>query len=86
MAKINVSIKDDVLEEIEQVRKKKNINRSKLLTEAIKNYISFIKIEEAKNEKKMAIARAIEIQNKISKKIGRDDLVKDLRKFRDLRK
>jgi len=77
---------DEVLEEVDNKRKEKKMNRSEFLKRAAKTYIRILENEKAEEEKIMGIERAIEIQDKIRSKIGKWDATKALRKFRENRK
>lgn len=86
MAKVNISIPDEILEELDNKRKEGKINRSEFLKRAAKTYLQVLEDEKAEEEKRTGIEKAIEIQDKIRNKIGKWDAVEELRKLRESRK
>ncbi|MEW6456033.1 MAG: ribbon-helix-helix protein, CopG family [Acidobacteriota bacterium] len=86
MAKINISLPDEILKEIDRERERINITRSKFLRRAFEVYLKVLEEERKEEEKKKGISRAIELQEKIQGIVGKVDLVKDLRAWRETRK
>ncbi|MEW6088272.1 MAG: ribbon-helix-helix protein, CopG family [bacterium] len=86
MAKINISMSDDILAEIENKRKEKHLTRSGFLRKAFESYIRVLEDEKLEEEKKRGIEKAIELQNEIREKVGEYDFAEDLRKWREGRK
>ncbi|PIU28309.1 MAG: hypothetical protein COT09_05265 [Candidatus Hydromicrobium americanum] len=86
MAKILLSIPDEVLEEIDRYKKRKKIKRSQFFLEAIDNYFKVLMTEEYFDRRKKAVERIKKTSNKIMKAGIKDwDPTSEIRKFRDKR-
>ncbi|MFZ3106408.1 MAG: hypothetical protein WA105_03405 [Candidatus Hydromicrobium sp.] len=84
MAKILLSIPDEVLEEIDRYKERKKIKRSQFFLEAIDNYFKVLMTEEYFDRRKKAVERIKKTSKKIMKAGIKDwDPVKEIRKFRD---
>ena len=86
MTKINISIPQEVLNEIDKVSKEENLSRSELLRMAFKIYLEVLKEERREKKKQKRIEKAIQVQDEIRDEFGNIDLIKELRKWRDERK
>lgn len=86
MAKINISISEDILEVIEKKRREKHLTRSAFLRNAFKSYLHILEQEKEEEEKKAGIERAIKLQDEIRKKIGKWDSTQALRRWREARR
>lgn len=86
MTKINISIPQEILDEIDRVSKEEKKTRSELLRVAFSSYLDVLKEERREKKKQQSIDKAIQIQDEIRDKIGNVDLIKELRKWRDERK
>ena len=86
VTKINISIPQEVLNEIDRVSKEEKKTRSELLRVAFSSYLDVLKEERREKKKQQSIDKAIQIQDEIRDKIGNVDLIKELRKWRDERK
>ena len=86
VTKINISIPQEILDEIDRVSKEENLSRSELLRLAFKIYVDVLKEERREKKKQKSIEKAIEVQDEIRGAIGNVDLIKELRKWRDERK
>ncbi|MDD5622020.1 MAG: hypothetical protein PHQ09_02510 [Actinomycetota bacterium] len=88
MVKINVSIPEDFLTEIDRYKKIKNITRSQFIIDAAKNYFNTIESVLALERKKDAINRLKNTRQEITKLISTKkemDVVEELRKMRSER-
>ena len=88
MVKINVSIPEDFLTEIDRYKKIKNITRSQFIIDAVKNYFNTIESVLALERKKDAINRLKNTRQEITKLISTKkeiDVVEELRKMRSER-
>lgn len=85
MAKINISIPRDILDEIDKLSQEENMTRSELLRTAFKTYLELLVEKKKEKKKREAIERAIQAQDEIRKEVGDVDLIKELRKWRDKR-
>ncbi len=86
MAKINISISEDILEEIEKKRRERHLTRSGFLRKASEAYLHILEEEKEKEEKKRGVERAIKIQDEIREKIGKWNSTKALRIWRETRR
>ena len=86
VAKINISIPQEVLNEIDRVSKEEKKTRSELLRMAFKVYLEVLKEDRREKKKQISIEKAIQNQDMIRDAIGNIDLIKELRKWRDERK
>lgn len=86
MAKINISITEDLFEEIEKKRREKHLTRSGFLRKAFESYLRILEEEKQEEEKKRAIERAIKLQDEIREKIGKWDSTQALRRWREARR
>jgi metal-responsive CopG/Arc/MetJ family transcriptional regulator len=86
MAKINISIPRDILDEIDKLSKEENMTRSELLRTAFKAYLEVLSAEKREKKRQEAIDRAIQAQDDIRQEVGDMDLIEELRKWRDERK
>ena len=86
MAKINISIPQEILDEIDALRKEENMTRSELIRKAFQTYVEVLAAKKRERKKRNGIERAVELQDEIRQIIGDMDLVKDLRDWRDRRK
>ena len=86
VTKINISIPQEILDEIDRVSNEENKTRSELLRMAFKIYLDVLKEERREKKKQKSIENAIQFQDEIRDEIGNVDLIKELRKWRDKRK
>lgn len=88
MVKINVSIPEDFLTEIDKYKKIKNITRSQFLINAARNYFDAIESTLALERKKEAVNRLKNTRREIMKLLptgGKIDIVEELRVMRSER-
>jgi metal-responsive CopG/Arc/MetJ family transcriptional regulator len=83
MARVNVFLKDKLLDEINKEAKKQRINRSALIRTALEKYIEAKRRgrEEEEKRKKMQVASCQ--MDALAKKLGDWDPQVTIRKFRD---
>jgi metal-responsive CopG/Arc/MetJ family transcriptional regulator len=86
MAKVNISISQEILEEIDKLRQEENTTRSELLRRAFETYVEILEEKRKEIKKRKGIERAIELQDEIRDSIGDKDLIEDLRKWREKRR
>lgn len=86
MAKINISIPQKILEEIDALSEQENMTRSELIRKAFQTYVEVIAEKKRERKKRIGIEKAVQLQNEIRNTIGGLDLVEDLRNWRDKRK
>lgn len=88
MVKINVSIPEDFLTEIDKYKKIKNITRSQFLVDAARNYFNAIESALALERKKDAVSRLKNTRREIMKllpTVKKIDIVEELRVMRSER-
>src|SRR4030065_1059657 len=88
MVKINVSISEDFLIEIDKYKKIKNITRSQFLVNAARNYFNAIESALALERKKDAVSRLKNTRREIMKLLPtgkKIDIVEELRVMRSER-
>ncbi len=86
MAKVNISIPNEILEEIDRLSEEENMTRSELLRRAFKTYREFLSEKKKERNKRERIEKAILIQDEIRSDIGDMDLIQELRKWRNERR
>ncbi|MBU2563899.1 MAG: ribbon-helix-helix protein, CopG family [Actinobacteria bacterium] len=85
MVRINLSIDEKELQELDNIRKKENLSRSKLIREAIQLYKRKFNKIDLENRRIEKIKNAIRIQDSL-RKYSRDwDGVSEIRKWREAR-
>ena len=85
MVKINVSVPEDFLVEIDRYKKIKNITRSQFIVDAAKNYFNTIESTLAAERKKDAVNRLKKTRKEIMRLVSTKkgiNVVEDLRKMR----
>lgn len=86
MAKVNISLSQEILEEIDKLSKEENITRSELLRKAFETYVEVLIEKRKERKKRKGIETAIELQDEIRNSLGHLDLVEDLRRWREKRR
>ncbi|MBU4483633.1 MAG: ribbon-helix-helix protein, CopG family [Actinomycetia bacterium] len=85
MVRINLSIDEKELQELDNIREKENLSRSKLIREAIQLYKRKFNKIDLENRRIEKIKNAIRIQDSL-RKYSRDwDGVSEIRKWREAR-
>lgn len=85
MSKININLKNDFLEEIDEFAKSENKNRSEFIREAVEKFMAIKQEERIKEEKKKRIKSAIELFEQMGKKNKNWDGVAEVNRWRDLK-
>ena len=83
MARVNVFLKDELLEEINEEAKEEGTNRSALIQTALENYIGAKRREREEEEKRKRMLEASHKMDALAKKLGKWDPQATIRKFRD---
>lgn len=86
MVRINVIFPEDMIEKLDNIAKKKKINRSMLLRDAAEKLIEEYQCQLEENRRKALIRRAIALQEKLRKKSGKWNGVSEIRKWREMAK
>ncbi|MFZ3106534.1 MAG: ribbon-helix-helix protein, CopG family [Candidatus Hydromicrobium sp.] len=85
MVRINLSIDEKELQELDNIRKKENLSRSKLIREAIQLYKRKFNKIDLENRRIEKIKNAIRIQDSLRKYSREWDGVSEIRKWREAR-
>ncbi len=83
MARVNVFLKDELLEEINEEAKEEGTNRSALIQTALENYIGAKRHAREEEEKRKKMQEASRKMDALAKKLGKWDPQATIRKFRD---
>jgi len=83
MARINVFLKDELLEEINREAEAEEINRSSLIQSALEEYLRAKKRQREEQEKRKKMQEASRKMDALAKKLGAWDAQAIIRKLRD---
>ena len=83
MARVNVFLKDELLDEINEEAKEEGTNRSALIQTALAQYIEAKRREREEEEKRKKMQEASRKMDDLAKKLGKWDPRATIRKFRD---
>ena len=65
MAKINISIPTEILDELDKLSKEKKMTRSELIRKAFKTYVEMLAEKKREQKKKQGIEKAVRLQDEI---------------------
>ena len=83
MARVNVFLKDKLLDEINQQAKEEGTNRSAFIQTALAKYLEGKRREREEDEKRKKMREASRKIDALAKKLGKWDPQATIRKFRD---
>ena len=83
MGRVNVFLKDELLDEINDEAKEEGTNRSALIQTALEQYIEAKRRGREEEEKRKKMAEASRKMDALATKLGKWDAQKIIRKFRD---
>jgi len=83
MGRVNVFLKDELLDEINEEVKDEGTNRSALIQAALEEYLHGKRKKREEEEKRKEMKRASERMDRLAKKLGHWDAQAIIRKFRD---
>jgi metal-responsive CopG/Arc/MetJ family transcriptional regulator len=83
MARVNVFLKDELLDEINEEAKEEGTNRSALIQAALEKYIENKRREREDEEKRKKMQEASRKMDALAKKLGKWKPQATIRKFRD---
>jgi metal-responsive CopG/Arc/MetJ family transcriptional regulator len=86
MPKINISLSQETLDEMDRVGREEKLTRSELLRRAFTAYVELLALQKEEEEKRQAIAGAVKIQDEVRRLLGDADLSGDLRVWREKRR
>jgi metal-responsive CopG/Arc/MetJ family transcriptional regulator len=85
MVRINLSISEELLEEVDSYRYLVKENRSAFIAKALNNYFNFLDREVMDRKRKEAIDDIKDSRKKIADKLSGWDSTSDIRKLRESR-
>ena len=83
MARINVFLKDELLDEINREAEAEETNRSSLIQAALEEYLFAKRMKREEEEKRKKMQEASRKMDALAKKLGAWDAQATIRKFRD---
>jgi metal-responsive CopG/Arc/MetJ family transcriptional regulator len=83
MARVNVFLTDELLEEINEEAREERTNRSALIQTALEKYIEAKRRGREEEEKRRKMQEASRKMDALAKKLGKWDPQATIRKFRD---
>ena len=83
MARVNVFLKDELLDEINEEAKEERTNRSALIQSALEKYIEAKRQQREEKKEQKRMKEACDRMDRLAKKLGRWDAQGIIRKFRD---
>ena len=83
MGRVNVFLKDELLDEINEEAKEEGTNRSALIQTALEKYIEAKRPGREEEEKRQRMVDASRKMDALAKKLGKWDAQKIIRKFRE---
>lgn len=83
MARVNVFLSDELLDEINRQAKEEGIKRSALVQAAVEKYIEAQRRTREQEEKRRKMQEASRKMDALAKKLGEWDPQATIRKFRD---
>ena len=83
MARVNVFLKDDLLDAINEEAKEEGTNRSALIQTALEEYLQAKRKKREEEEKRKKMQEASRKMDALAKKLGKWDPQATIRKFRD---
>lgn len=85
MVRINTLLPEEMIKKLDSIAKEENKSRSELLREAAEKLIEEHQRRLEEIQRRERIKRAIEVQERLSKKAGKWDGVAEIRKWRERR-
>jgi len=83
MARVNVFLKDELLDEINREAEAEKTNRSSLIQSALEEYLRGKKRQREEQEKRKTMQEASRKMDALAKKLGAWDAQTIIRRFRD---
>jgi metal-responsive CopG/Arc/MetJ family transcriptional regulator len=83
MARVNVFLKDELLEEINREAEAEKTNRSSLIQSALEEYLRGKRRQREEQEKRKKMQEASRKMDALAKKLGAWDAQAIIRRFRD---
>ncbi len=83
MSRVNVFLKDELLNKINEQAKEAGTNRSALIQIALEKYIESKRLEREEEEKRKKMLEASRKMDKLAERLGDWDPQETIRRFRD---
>lgn len=83
MGRVNVFLKDDLLDQINEEAEEEGTNRSALIQAALEKYIEDKRRQREEEERRKKMQEASRKMDALAKKLGKWDPQATIRKFRD---
>jgi metal-responsive CopG/Arc/MetJ family transcriptional regulator len=83
MARVNVFLKDELLDEINREAEIEEINRSSLIQAALEQYLQAKRVRREEEERRKKMQEASRKMDALAEKLGDWDPQATIRKFRD---
>ena len=83
MARVNVFLKDELLDQINREADAENTNRSALIQTALEEYLQAKRKKREEEEKRKKMQQASQRIDELAKELGQWDAVSIIRRFRD---
>jgi len=83
LSRVNVFLKDELLNKINEQAKEAGTNRSALIQIALEKYIESKRLEREEEEKRKKMLEASRKMDKLAERLGDWDPQETIRKFRD---
>jgi len=83
LSRVNVFLKDEMLNKINEQAKEAGTNRSAIIQIALEKYIASNRLEREEEEKRKKMLEASRKMDALAKKLGNWDAQSTIRKFRD---
>lgn len=83
MGRVNVFLKDKLLDEVNEEAKEEGTNRSAFIQTALEKYIAAKRREREEKEKRKKMQEASRKMDALAKKLGKWDPQATIRRFRD---
>ena len=86
MARVNVFLKDDLLQAVDRAAAEARTNRSALLQTALKEYLDVRRRAREEGERRREMEEACRKIDRVAERLGKWDAVRAVRKSRDTRR
>ena len=83
MRRLNITLPEDLVELVDTYANERKISRSEFLREAARDVINRYQKQIEEKARKKTMAKAIETQDRLRKKIGKWDGVGEVRRWRE---
>lgn len=82
-ARVNITMREEFLKEVDRLAKEEHLTRSALIRESLEAYIVRKNEELAEKERRERMRKAAKLQDALAKKTGKWDTVQAVRRIRE---